>query len=51
MQSTQGEGVGPATVGEGIEVACSVVGYEQIVSATKRWSVVGTRVNNVTVTT
>ena len=51
MQSTQGGGVGPATVGEGIEVACSVVGYDQVVSATKRWSVVGTRVNNVTVMT
>ena len=47
----RGEGVGPATVSVGIAVTSSVVVYVQVVSATKRWSVVGTRVNSVTVTT
>ena len=48
---SRGEGVGVATVGVGIAVASSVVVYVQVVSATKRWSVVGTRVNSVTVMT
>ena len=39
------------TVGEGIAVACSVVGYEQVVSSTKDWSVSGACVNSVTVIT
>ena len=47
----RGEGVGVATVCVGITVTSSVVVYVQVVSATKRWSVVGTRVNSVTVTT
>ena len=45
------EGVGDATVGVGIAFACSVVGYVQVVSATKGWSVAGTRVNSGTVMT
>ena len=47
----RGEGVGGATVGVGIAVAGSVVVYEQVVSTTKGWSVVGTCVNSVTVMT
>ena len=39
-----------ATIGVGVAVACSVVGYVQVVSS-KGWSVTGTRVNSVTVTT
>ena len=39
----RGEKVAVATVGVGIAVACSVVGYVQVVaSCTKDWSVVGT---------
>ena len=45
-----GEGVGVATVGEGMAVACGVVGYVQVVSS-KGWSVTGTRVKSVTVMT
>ena len=45
----RGEGVAVATEGVGIAVACSVVVYEQLVSSTKGWSVVGTCVNSVTV--
>ena len=37
------------TCGVGISVACSVVGYVQLVPATKRWSVAGTCVNSITV--
>ena len=47
----RGEGVGGATVGVRMAVTCSVVVYEQVVSATKDWSVVGTCVNSVTVMT
>ena len=42
-----GEVVGVATVAVGIAVACSVVGYIQVVSVTKGWSVIGTCVNSV----
>ena len=47
----RGEGVGGATVGVRMAVTCSVVVYEQVVSSTKDWSVVGTCVNSVTVMT
>ena len=43
--------VGRATVGVGIAVASSVVGYGQVKSSTKGWSVTGTCVNGATVTT
>ena len=46
-----GEGVGVATVGVGMAVACGVVGYVQVVCSTKGWSVSGTRVYSGTVTT
>ena len=38
----RGEGVGVATFGHGIAVACSVVGYGQVVSSTKHWSPIRT---------
>ena len=47
----KGVGVGGATVGVGIVVACSVVVYEQVVSSTKDWSVTGTCEYSGTVTT
>ena len=48
----RGERVEVATVGVGIAVACSVVGYVQVVaSCTKDWSVTGTCQNSVTVMT
>ena len=48
----RGERVAVATVGEGFAVACSVVGYVQVVaSCTKGWSVVVTCPNSATVTT
>ena len=40
-----GEGVGVATVGLGIAVACSIIWYAQVVS-TKGWPVTGTLVNS-----
>ena len=46
-----GARVGVATVGVGIAVACSVVGYVQVVSFTKGWSPTRTCVNSFTVTT
>ena len=46
-----GERVGVATTSVGIAVACSVVGYVQVVCSTKGWSVSGTRVYSGTVTT
>ena len=46
-----GERVGVATVGVGIAVACSVVGYVQVVSCTKGWSPIRTCVNSFTVMT
>ena len=46
-----GEGVGVATVGGGIAVACSVVGYVQAVSCTKGWSPIRTCENSLTVIT
>ena len=46
-----GEGVGVATACVGIAVACSVVGYVQVVSVTKVWSHAGTCVNSFTVIT
>ena len=51
MQSTQGEGVGVATEGVGTAVACSVVGYVQVVSSTKHWSPIRTCVYSFTVIT
>ena len=45
------ERVGVATTSVGIAVACSVVGYVQVVCSTKGWSVSGTRVYSGTVTT
>ena len=47
----RGEGVGAATVGVGIAIACSVARYVQVVSSTKGWSVSRTCVNSFTVTT
>ena len=47
----RGEGVGVATVGVGIAVASSIIGYPPVVSVTKRWSPIRTCVNSVTVTT
>ena len=47
----RGEGVGVAAVGVGVTVACSVVGYVQVESSTKHWSVTGTCVYSWTVTT
>jgi len=47
----RGEGVGNFTVGVGIAVACSVVGYVEVVSVTKGWSPIRTCVNSFTVTT
>ena len=47
----RGEGVGVATVGVGIAVACSVVRYAQIVSVTKGWPPIRTCVYSSTVTT
>ena len=48
----RGEGVGVATECVGIAVACSVVGYLQVVSSrTKGWSVTGTCVNSLPVMT
>ena len=46
-----GERVGVATVGVGIAVACSFVGYVQLVCSTKGSSVSGTCVNSDTATT
>ena len=46
-----GEGVGGATVGVGITVACSIVGYTQVVSSTKRWSLIRTSGNSENVIT
>ena len=45
------EGVGVATFGVGIAVACSVVGYVQVVSSTKHWSPIRTCVYSFTVIT
>ena len=45
------ERVGVATTSVGIAVACSVVGYVQVLCSTKGWSVSGTRVYSGTVTT
>ena len=45
------ERVGVATTSVGIAVACSVVGYVQVVCSTKGWSVSGTCVYSGTVTT
>ena len=42
----RGVGVGHATKGVGISVACSVVGYVQVVSYTKGWSVIRTWENS-----
>ena len=39
-----------ATIGVGVAVACSVVGYVQVVPS-KGWSAIITRVNSFTVTT
>ena len=47
----RGEGVGDATVCVGIALACSVVGYAQVVSATKGWSPIRTCVYSLPVTT
>ena len=47
----RGEGVGVTTFGVGIAVACSVVGYVQVVSSTKHWSPIGTCVYSFTVIT
>ena len=48
----RGETVEVATAGVGFAVACSVVGYVQVVaSCTKDWSVVGTRENSAIVMT
>ena len=47
----RGEGVGRVTVGVGIAVACSVVGYVQVVSFTKGWSLTRTCGNSSFVTT
>ena len=47
----RGEGVAEVTVGVGIAVNCSVVGYVQVFSRTKGWSVTGTCVNSVIVMT
>ena len=47
----RGKRVAETTVGLGYAVACSVVGYVQVVSSTKGWSVTGTCVNGVTVVT
>ena len=46
-----GEGVGVATEGVRIAVACSVAGYAQVVSVTKGWSPIRTCVNSFTVMT
>ena len=46
-----GEGVGVATEGMTIAVACSVAGYAQVVSVTKGWSPIRTRVISFTVMT
>ena len=47
----RGEGVGVATVDVGFAFTCSVVGYEQVVSTTKDWSVKGPCVYSGTVMT
>ena len=47
----RGEGVGVATAGIGIAVACSVVGYVQVMCSTKSWSGHGTCVNSAIVLT
>ena len=47
----RGEGVGFATDSVGFVVTCSFVGYEQVVSTTKDWSVTGPMVYSGTVTT
>ena len=47
----RGEEVGVATVRLGIAVACSVVGYVQVVSVTKGWPPIRACVNSFTVTT
>ena len=46
-----GERVGAATTSVGIAVACSLVGYVQVVCSTKGWSASGTQVYSGTVTT
>ena len=46
-----GGGVGVATEGVRIAVACSVAGCAQVVSVTKGWSPIKTCVNSVTVMT
>ena len=47
----RGQGVGVTTVGVGIAVACSVVGYVQVGPFTKGWSGSGTCVHSVSVFT
>ena len=46
-----GERVGAATTSVGIAVACSLVGYVQVVCSSKGWSASGTQVYSGTVTT